>query len=115
MNRFIRGEHEISQCCYDVDLLLRAAEPGRSADSTLEGRFRLGLLNYNLCSAIRRSVWPREKQTVSISPLRERLFHASGSMVRGQRKVSLKLRQIEASIALDRVREVFEFNTRADR
>lgn len=115
LNRFIRGEQELNQCCYDVDLLWRGADPGRGADATLEGRFRLALLNYNLCTAIRRSVWPREKQTASISRLRERLFHASGSMVKGQRRVSLKLRQIEASIALDRVREVFEFNTRADR
>lgn len=88
--RFEKGRMDVAHAINDLQQLAHGSYPPYVAGDDEEGRFRLALLTYNICSGIRYLVKDQAPIKIPIGRFRELFIHGAGRLASGQRNTLLK-------------------------
>lgn len=101
--RFTEGQEKTIRAVNEVQRLALGAFPHESAGLAGEGRFRVALLTYNVCSAIRQLAFKGARQRMGLDRFRAHLVQGVGRMMTEEKGRWLKLSQSHVSESFQRI------------
>lgn len=111
--RFKKGHQDAARAINDIRQLAAGSFPTDSSGDAGEGRFRLALLTYNVCSAIRQLVFKNDEARAPIDQFRTKLIRGVGRIAKDGGSRWLKLSQTRISNSFHKVRRQFPYEQKA--